>query len=133
MILVLLGAFATAAIANVDRAHAPVSHQLTSGVSTTIPRNVGRALPRAVQAQCVADYQSIQIAIGTYRALNGTAPPGGTSWAMASTKGGPFLPVWPSNTAYFFIRWNGRSLSVAPTRAIVSRGTFGSRSACLGA
>lgn len=104
----------------------------TPNVATTIPRSIARGASESAISACEIDFQAVNAAVATYRALNGSSPPEGTAWAMSTTNGGPFLQTWPSNVKYFSLAWNGTALDVIPARGILSHGTFGTSSPATG-
>jgi hypothetical protein len=98
------------------------------GTTSTLPQTVGSGADLAARVACESDYLSITTALSAYRTLNGAWPSPGTSWATSSTRGGPFLQVWPSEQRYFSITWNGNFLSVVPAHGVVSRSNAGTSS-----
>lgn len=109
-----------------------VGNAMPTGSDTTSPRNVASGAQEATVAGCQANYATIARAIGTYRALNGAAPPAGTSWASATVKGGPFLQSWPSDAKSYTITWNGSTLNVLPVHGLASHGSYGTSSPASG-
>ena len=127
-VVVILGILATIALA-AQNGPSPsnTSNPTPNGTNanaTTTPTSPASASQESTIAACQADYQSVAIAIGAYRALNGSAPPSGTAWASSTSLGGPFLGSWPSDPASFTIQWNGSILSVVPARGAVSHGSL---------
>ena len=92
--------------------------------TTTAPRTIARGASEAAVAACRADFETIDQAIASYRALNGSYPPSGTSWATSSTAGGPYLQSWPIVATRWSFAWNGATLSVVPTHGVASHGSF---------
>ena len=95
--------------------------------TTTAPKTIAGAATEAAVAACQGDFESILQAVDTYRALNGSDPPAGVSWASARTNGGPYLQTWPSVTTRWTFTWNGVVLSVVPSHGAPARGSYGVR------
>ena len=98
------------------------------GTTSTPPKSVAGGADLAARVACESDYLSITTALSDYRTLNGAWPGPGTSWATSSTRGGPFLQVWPSEQRYFSITWNGNVLSVVPAQGVASHSNAGTSS-----
>ncbi len=101
-------------------AQSPPRHAPLAGTArATLPAKSGAALSAASVAACRADFATITAALGAYRALHGSNPPAGTTWAT-----GGLLAAWPVDSEHLFI-WNGRLLEVQPSRGEVSRASAG--------
>ena len=96
--------------------------------TTTAPKTVASGATEAEVAACRADFESIDQAVSTYRALNGSNPPTGTAWATSTTNGGPFLQSWPAATKWSFT-WNGTTLNVSPRHGLSAHGSYGTTTA----
>jgi len=132
VILVLL--FGVVALHGTSPPQTPHNGPLGS-TTTTAPSTIGAGANEASHAACVADYQMVQSALGTYRALNGHSPQRGTAWATSKIDGLSQLTAWPSGAPYFEISWNGSTLDVLVTKGLASVGSAGSatsRSGCYG-
>ncbi|MGH9019467.1 MAG: hypothetical protein ACRDV0_00380 [Acidimicrobiales bacterium] len=97
----------------------------SKGPTTTAPSTPASGAVAAAVAACRSDFVEITTAIDDYRALNGSTPPAGTSWATSSANGGPLLQAWPQEALYFHLTWNGTTLSVVPARGVASHGSAG--------
>ncbi len=101
---------------------------IPGATTTTAPATAERGAREAASAACQANYLAIETALADYRSLNGSLPPAGTAWATATTKGGPYLQVWPESARYYSFTWNGAQLSVIPVTGASSQGSDGSSS-----
>ena len=97
--------------------------------TTTAPRTIAAGANEAAIAACRADFATILQAVDTYRALNGSNPLRGTSWATATTNGGPILQSWPDASSSWSFAWNGATLTVVPAHGRASHGSYGTPAA----
>jgi hypothetical protein len=96
--------------------------------ATTAPATPANGAQEAAVSACQVDYLAIATALADYRTLNGSPPAAGTTWATATTNGGPYLQVWPKGAPYYSLTWNGAQLSVVPAKGTSSHGSDGTRS-----
>jgi hypothetical protein len=133
VVVVILGVVASVVIAGQNTNSKNQKARALPGVTTTTaPRSTGSASEESTVAACQADYQSINTALGAYKALNGHSPAPGTSWATSSLNGGPFLTTWPSQVRSFTLVWTGTTLNVVPRIGTASEGSMGDASAKTG-
>ena len=100
----------------------------TPGVTTTMIGETGNAAaPASLRATCVADYQTLAIALQMYSALHGANPTRGTSWAIGKESGSTLLESWPSDLGHFTTTWNGTTLGVVPQHGVTASGSPGSQ------
>jgi hypothetical protein len=103
--------------------HAPSD---SSATTTTVPKDAASGATEATLSACEANFATVDSAVQTYQALNGSYPPAGTAWATPGVNGDGLLQSWPSAPSYAIV-WNGRELSVIPAHGAVARGSAGSR------
>lgn len=96
----------------------------SSSTTTTEPKTIASGTSEATLAACEANYATVELAVATYRALNGSDPPAGTAWATSTVNGGPLIAVWPTGAEYA-LSWNGSTVSVTPLHGTASHGSFG--------
>jgi hypothetical protein len=127
-VIVILGVMVAISLSlNIGSSPTPKVTSPTNVTTTTAPKTVASGASEATVAACEANYAIVSNAVQTYRALNGSSPPAGTSWATSSANGGPIMQSWPSAPSSYAIVWNGRELSVAPTKGAPTHGTEGSQ------
>jgi hypothetical protein len=126
MVVTLLGVLATIALTAHFGSSPPGSGtSLPPAQTTTVPQNVASAANAAAKSACEADYALLLSAVANYRALNGSSPPAGQTWATSTAHGGPFVQSWPSETHYFALSWNGSIVTVVPVKGRASHGSLG--------
>jgi hypothetical protein len=104
----------------------PPTHAPSESVTTTsVPKDTASGATEATLAACKANFDIVNSAVETYRALNGSYPPAGTAWATSEANGGPLLQSWPSGERSYRLEWNGQQLSVIPASGPASHGSFG--------
>ena len=127
MVLLILGVLAAIAMSQLSGLPSTTTATtLEPGSAVTVPA-LGATPNAALVAACEADYRAIEVAIDSYRAINGSAPPAGTAWSEESSLGIRYLAAWPSDP-HFSISWDGAQLSVVPALGTASRGSMGSSS-----
>ncbi len=126
LVVVILGVIAVIVL-NSGPATPPSSTGGTTlpGPTSTTPHSVASGADVAVIAACQSDLQNLASARDEYRAINGSAPPAGTTWATSSANGGPLIQAWPDDPPYFTITWNGATFSVLPRHGAASHGSPG--------
>ena len=132
LVVIILGVVAAIVITQESPSTPMPSPGANGSTTTTVPHTVGSGADLAARAACEADFVALTTALNDYRALNGSLPGPGTSWAISAANGGPLLVTWPSEPRYFSITWNGSALSVIPVRGTSSHGTAGSVAAKTG-
>ncbi len=130
LVVVILGAMAGIAISQTTGSSPGTGHADTTSPSTA-PQDIGSDAGAASLASCEANFATVESAVSTYLALNGTEPPAGTSWATSGANG-PILDAWPQVPAEYTISWNGAVLSVVPVHGAASHGSYGTASARTG-
>ena len=129
-VVVILGVLITIVLSG-SHGPTPIS-TVAQGSPATLPQSIASAVPQSRVSACEADFQSVDTALGTYRALNGAAPASGTGWATSAARGGPFMQSWPSGGPDFSITWNGSELGVVPAKGAASHGSYGTNSPATG-
>jgi hypothetical protein len=126
-VLIILGVMAAATVGALDGTGS-TTLPTTPGVTTTSTGETpNAAVSAALRATCVADYQTLAIALQVYSALHGANPTRGTSWAIGMESGSTLLESWPSDPGHFTITWNGTTLGVVPQRGVSASGSPGSQ------
>jgi hypothetical protein len=135
-VLAILAILATIAVSlNLGSSPTPkvTSPTDVTTTTTTAPKTVANGAHEATVAGCEANFDIIATAVETYRTLNGSNPPAGSTWATSDANGGPLLQSWPSGAPAYRLVWNGQVLSVVPAKGAASHGSIGaqgSRSGC---
>jgi hypothetical protein len=130
--VIVLGVIAGVVVSESSHSKPGPSPTLSGSTTTTAPPGIATEAQLAAVSGCKTNFATIATAIQTYGAENGSPPPAGISWATASTRGGPFLQSWPTDSQYYTITWNGVSENVIPKKGITSRGTLGTSSPATG-
>ncbi len=94
--------------------------------TTTAPKTIASGASEATLASCEANFTTVDSAVETYRALNGSYPPAGTAWATSDANGDQLMQSWPSAPSSYRITWDGHELSVIPVRGAAAHGSMGS-------
>jgi hypothetical protein len=133
IVVVILGVLATIVLSSTLGSTGPGSvAKISPGPTTTTPPSIASGARQSAVSACEVDFQSVETALRTYRALNGVLAPPGSAWATSSSRGGPFMQAWPSDAPNFSLIWNGSTLSVVPTNGTASHGSYGTRSPASG-
>ncbi|MCU1363911.1 MAG: hypothetical protein JWM55_1739 [Acidimicrobiaceae bacterium] len=130
--VIVLGVIAGVVVSESSHSKPGPSPTLNGPATTTTAPGIASEAQLAAVSGCETNFATIATAIQTYSAENGSPPPAGISWATASTRGGPFLQSWPTDSPYYAITWNGVSENVIPKKGITSRGTLGTSSPATG-
>jgi prepilin-type N-terminal cleavage/methylation domain-containing protein len=64
---------------------------------------LGSVTGKSAKSACSADAKTVETAIAAYEANGNTAAPTSTLLTSTSTKGGPYLKSWPSNSSHYYI------------------------------
>ena len=126
--LVILGVMAVIMLNTLGASPTGPTTTIPGVTVTTAPTTPANGAQEAAVSACQANYVAIETALADYRALNGSSPAAGVTWATSSANGGPFLQVWPQSALYYRITWNGAQLSVVPVRGASSHGSDGTSS-----
>lgn len=129
-VVVILGVIATIAISNGPSSPktTPTGGVAAGTTTTTTVKSIGTEANEAAVSSCLGNFATVSAALATYKSLESSAPPAGTTWATTSTNGGALLQSWPTDAPYYAITWNGVTLSVIPKRGVASHGTQGTSS-----
>lgn len=123
LVVIILATLAGVVISQTTGSPPSTHHGGTTAPSTS-PKDVGSDASAASLASCEANFTTVESALESYLALNGTKPPAGTAWATSSASG-PLLEAWPQVPSQYTISWNGEVLSVVPSRGAPSHGSYG--------
>ena len=126
-VLLILGVLAAIAMSRLSGLPSTTTATTIEPGSAATSPALGATPNAALVAACEADFRAIEVAIDSYRAINGSAPPAGTAWTQESSLGIRYLMAWPSDP-HFSISWDGAQLSVVPALGTASRGSMGSSS-----
>ncbi len=128
IVLGVMGAIAVSALNGPGSSVLPSSTTLANaGPSSNTPTGA------ALQATCVADFQSLAVALQVYTTLHGAPPPAGTAWATGVQSGTTLIQSWPSDPGHFTFTWNGTALGVRPehgTACVASAGSADPPTGC---
>ncbi|MGA7835685.1 MAG: hypothetical protein WCA31_10815 [Acidimicrobiales bacterium] len=128
-VLAILAILAVIALSlNLGSSPTPKATSPSNGTTTTAPKTVASGASEATVAACEANFNTVLTAVATYRTLNGSNPPAGTTWATSGANGGPLLQSWPNGSPAYRLAWNGETLSVVPARGTPSHGSVGEQS-----
>ena len=123
LMLIILGVMGAIAVSALDGQSSSVL-----GPATTLPGGGAASnapSAAALQAACVADYQTLDVALQVYATLHGSNPPAGTAWVAGVPSGTKIVESWPSAPGHFRLTWNGSQLGVVPEHGTSSRGSAG--------
>lgn len=127
LVLIILGvaaALTVGALGGTPGTTLPTSPGVTTTAKGETPGDVSAA---ALHAECIADFESLNIALQVYESLHGANPVAGTSWVSTVPSGNSIMESWPSDPGHFTFAWNGSDLSVTPHRGLTSRGSLGAQ------
>jgi hypothetical protein len=132
LMLIILGVLGAVAVSAVDGTGSPSS--LPSSTSTVAGSSgtSGGDIQAALNAACVADYETLSAAVQVYATLHGINPAAGTSWVAGIEAGSSLLQSWPGDPGHFTFTWNGTSISVVPHHGASSAGSAGSSASATG-